>query len=292
MARRPRLQYRGAIYHVMSRGNRKAPIFDDDKDRQRFLSIVGRTSERYEVRCLAFCLMGNHYHMVLETPRGNLSAAMRQINGIYTQYLNRRHGRTGHVFEGRFMSLVVENDSYLRTVIRYVVLNPVRARLVFDASAWAWSSYRPSAGLASVPAFMNLDWLDWAFAAGTRHESQVLYRAFIESPEDTDEIDATALVLGSPGFEAGVRAHIGATLHQRPLPRAYRALARPTLAELFSGIGFTRRERDRAIRRGHVVYGYQLCAIAQYLGLHPNSVSKVMRQLREQISELRRPTNS
>src|SRR5262245_51693176 len=142
MSRRPRLQFPGAIYHVMSRGNRKLRIFDDDDERRVFMTTVDRAVWQYGVRVFAWCLMPNHYHLVLETPRGNLSDAMRHINGVYTQATNRLHQRTGHVFEGRFKSFVVQRESYLRRVARYVVLNPVRAHLVSDVADWTWSSYR------------------------------------------------------------------------------------------------------------------------------------------------------
>ena len=118
----------------MSRGNRKAQIFEDDHDRVRFLDIVGDACETHAVLCLAYCLMGNHYHLVLEPPCRNLSSMMHDVNGEYAQYSNRRHGRTGHVFEGPFKSIPVENDHYLRTVVKYVVINPIAAGLVPEAS--------------------------------------------------------------------------------------------------------------------------------------------------------------
>ena len=133
MARRPRIQFPGAIYHVMSRGNRKSPIFADDDDRHQFIARLAEATVRYGIRCYALCLMNNHYHIVCDSPRGNLSDPMRYLNGVYTQDSNRRHQRTGHVFEGRFRSIVVQRESYLRRVVRYVVVNPVRAGIVADA---------------------------------------------------------------------------------------------------------------------------------------------------------------
>ena len=121
--------------------------------------------------CDGACLMGNHYHVVGDTPRGNLSDVMRFLNGCYARASNRRHGRTGHLFEGRFRSLVIQRESYLKRVVRYVVLNPVRAHLVTDAAAWPWSTYCATAGLQAPPDWLSVDWLDWAFAAGTRAEA-------------------------------------------------------------------------------------------------------------------------
>jgi len=125
-----RIQFPGGLYHVTARGNGRQPLFADDTDRERFLTVLTRVVARYHLFCDAHCLMGNHYHLPLETPEANLSRAMRQLNGVYSQAFNRRHGRPGHVLEGRFHPQVVDKDAYLREVCRYIVLNPVRAGLV------------------------------------------------------------------------------------------------------------------------------------------------------------------
>lgn len=279
MARRPRLQLNGAIYHVMSRGNRKLPIYDDAIDHQRFLDIVEIAAERYEVRVLADVEMNNHYHLVVDTPRGNLSAAMRYINGVYTQHVNRRHRRIGHVFAGRFVSRLVGDDVYLRTVVKYVAMNPVAAGLVKDPGDWAWSSYRATAGLAKPRSFLHLDWMEWVFECERRATARTRYRAFLGSPDVGNEpIDAD--VLGSAAFESIARTHIGESMAHVSLPRSYRSLAQPPLDELFKDVGFSRSNRDPMIRRAHVVHGYQLSEIARFLGMHPNSMSKVLRRLK------------
>jgi hypothetical protein len=226
--------------------------------------------------------MGNHYHLVFDTPRGNLSDAMRNINGWYTQASNRRHTRTGHLFEGRFRSIVVERASYLRRVCRYVVLNPVRSGLAGDPSAWPWSSYRATAGLDGPPAFLHLDWLDWAFAANTRDEAQGNYRLYVNEPVTKKErLDTGARVLGRPEFELRVRnaAVAMATADDPPVPRTCRALSRPTLEELFSVSSGSRDARNRLIRRAHVEYGYRLAEVATFLKLHPSTASLIVRRL-------------
>ena len=265
----------------MSRGNRKAPIFEDDHDRVRFLDIVGDACETHAVLCLAYCLMGNHYHLVLEPSCRNLSSMMHDVNGEYAQYSNRRHGRTGHVFEGPFKSIPVENDHYLRTVVKYVVINPIAAGLVPEASGWDWSSYRATAGLSEPPVFLNLDWMDVLFGSHARPECQARYRSFIDEPFDINDEKQLEFLMGSPAFKISVRSYIGASMHRMALPKAYRGLARPTLADLFSTVGQTRPERDRMIRRAHVLHGYQLSEIATSLGMHPNSMSKVLRRLKD-----------
>jgi putative transposase len=155
MVRPLRIEYAGAVYHVTSRGDRREPIAKDDTDRALFLEVLGQALQRFDAQAWAYCLMGNHYHLVLHTREANLSRLMRQINGVYTQTFNRRHGLTGHLFQGRFKAILVDSDSYLLEVCRYVDLNPVRAQMVKRPDAYAWSSYRALAGLAE-PA----QWLD------------------------------------------------------------------------------------------------------------------------------------
>ena len=280
MARRPRLQYPGAIYHVMSRGNRKGPIFDDDEDRCLFLETLRRTVSRYDVRCYALCLMGNHYHLLLETPRGDLSEALRYLNGVYTQTSNRRHKRTGHVFEGRFRSIVIERESYLRRTSRYIVLNPVRSGAVQNPSGWRWSSYCATAGLEPPPPFLHVDWIDWVFGGATRQEAHLLYRLYVNDclPE-TPPPESSAMVIGTERFQRAVRTFLKADDPERPLPRAFRTLARPGLSAIFAGAVKSRRERDRLIRHAHTVYGYRLAEIAAFLRLHPSTATLAVRRL-------------
>jgi REP element-mobilizing transposase RayT len=135
MSRALRLEYEGAVYHVTSRGNDRAAVFRDDRDRSRFLEITGTIAANLGWIVHAYCLMGNHYHLLIETPRANLSPGMQRINGRYTQFFNRRHRRTGHVLQGRYKAIHVEKEAHLLDLCRYVVLNPVRARLVQEAKA-------------------------------------------------------------------------------------------------------------------------------------------------------------
>src|SRR3972149_4406631 len=159
MARPLRLQFPGGRYHVTAWGNGRQPLFADDTDRERFLTVLARVVARYHLFCHAHCLMGNLYHLLLETPHANLSHAMRQLNGVYSQAFNRRHQRPGHVLEGRFHAQVVDKDAYLRAVCRYIVLNPVRAGLVTHPGQWLWSSYGATAGEAPVPRCLTVDWV-------------------------------------------------------------------------------------------------------------------------------------
>src|SRR5512142_907392 len=133
MARPLRLEFAGALYHVTSRGDGQEDVFTSDNDRAVFLDVLGQVCERFNWTVHAYCLMGNHYHLVLETPDGNLAKGMRQLNGVYTQRFNRQHKRVGHVFQGRYKAILEQKESYLLELARYVVLNPVRARMVRSA---------------------------------------------------------------------------------------------------------------------------------------------------------------
>ncbi len=155
MARPLRIEFPGAVYHVTARGDRREDIFVDDQDRRALLEVVAQALSRFDAEALTYCLMGNHYHFVLHTRQANLSLLMRHINGVYTQTYNRRHRKTGHLFQGRFKAILVDRDAYLLEVCRYVDLNPVRARMVREPGAWSWSSYRAHVGDAPIP-----EWLD------------------------------------------------------------------------------------------------------------------------------------
>lgn len=138
MARPLRIEYAGALYHVTSRGNAQEAIYREDKDRRDYYSVVAEVCERFNWVIHAYCLMDNHYHLLVETPEGNLSKGMRHLNGVYTQRFNQNHARVGHVFQGRYKAILVQKESYLLELARYIVLNPVRARMVRSAKDWPW----------------------------------------------------------------------------------------------------------------------------------------------------------
>ena len=176
MARPLRLEFSGALYHLTARGNARASIFSDDEDRRLFLELLGKEIAQQGWQCYAYCLMDNHYHLLIETPEANLIAGMRRFNGVYTQAFNRRHGRIGHVFQGRYKSILVDKDSYGLELCRYLVLNPVRARMVKRPENWPWSSYRGTLGAVTAPTWLNADWVLGQF--GIR-EAKAAYQRFV-----------------------------------------------------------------------------------------------------------------
>src|SRR5687768_10346463 len=175
MSRRHRIRFHGATYHVMARGVRKGYLFIDDVDRRRFLKLLTAAVECYGCLCYAYCLMGNHFHLVIQTPRANISRFMQHLNGEYAKYFNWRHKYTGHVYEGRFRSPVIEDSHYLGSAIAYIARNPVEALLVKNAAQWKWSSYRATVGKCACPGFLTVDWLRRAFRTDSIEISRQLF---------------------------------------------------------------------------------------------------------------------
>jgi len=160
MTRPLRLEFPNALYHVTSRGNRREDIFEDDADRLRVLEILGAVVTDYQWLCHGYCLMRNHYHLIIETLDGHVSKGMRQLNGVYTQASNHRHKRSGHLFQGRYKAILVDKDAYFLERARYVVLNPVRAkRLIRPMEDWPWSSALAMVGAVPKPDWLTTDWL-------------------------------------------------------------------------------------------------------------------------------------
>jgi len=180
MARPLRIEFSGALYHITSRGNDRNPIYCDDVDRLHFLEQLTRCCNRYSWLCHAYCLMTNHYHLLVETQEPTLSKGMKYLNGSYTQCFNKRHARTGHLFQGRFKSVLVDSDAYLLELARYIVLNPVRAQMVYSAEDWSWSSYRGTAGMTQGHACLTIDWVLAGFGSNKRQACEQ-YRDFVAS---------------------------------------------------------------------------------------------------------------
>ncbi len=277
MARPLRIEYPGAFYHITSRGNAGDSIFKNNRDRRFFLEILGETVERFRWVCHTYCLMDNHYHLVLETPEANLSRGMRHLNGVYTQKYNWVNNRRGHIFQGRFKAIIVDKDSYFLELSRYVALNPVRANMVMHPGDWKWSSYRATAGKDPVPSFLTTGFLLSLFA-NQRSRARELYISFVlegitmESP--WKELRGQ-IFLGDNSFIAGCKAQLlrGESLE---IPRQQRHAQRPEL-ETFFDVKEGRKGRNEKIARAFGEYGYTLKEIADVLGLHYSSVSRIAR---------------
>lgn len=232
MARPLRLEFAGAVWHITSRGNERKEIFRDDEDRALFLRLLARMANRFTWRIHAFVLMGNHYHLLLDTPEPTLSRGMRELNGIYTQRFNRRHERVGHLMQGRFKGILVQRDSHLLELTRYVVLNPVRAGLATGPEQWRWSSYTATAGLCAPPRWLEIDWTLLQFAS-QRAAAQALYKDFVAAgcrdPRRPWDMLRGQIFLGSESFHREVRTRVEAIPISEEIPRDQRFPTRPSL---------------------------------------------------------------
>lgn len=288
MARPLRLEFPGALYHVTSRGNARADIFLDDADRRIFLRVLRSTISRYRWLLHAFCLMGNHYHLLLETPQPNLSRGMRQLNGVYTQCFNRRHQRVGHVLQGRFTAILVQRETYLLESARYVPLNPVRAGFVASAEQWPWSSYRATAGYEPAPPWLSIATVLERFApepnrAALRFREFVLAGLGTERPWEA----LRGQILGSEPFAQRTLPQTSASTVSSEIPRRDRWAGRPELASLLAPETVEDRgQRNAAIVQAHRVHGYSLAEVARHLGLHYSTVSRVVQAADAPIQDL------
>lgn len=277
MARPLRIEFPGAVYHVTSRGDAGADVFLDDEDRQAFLDVLAHAVERFGWLCHAYCLMDDHYHLLIETPQPNLSRGMRQLNGIYTQRFNRRHGRAGQLFRGRFKAILVDRDNYLLALVRHVVLNPVRVRISRGPDTYAWSSYRAMTGSVPVPAFLTTDGVLSHFGkerARARRRFAEFVAAGIGLPGLWERLRAQVL-LGDDEFVAVHATRLRETPKTRR--RRQRAAGRPALSTLLPlrRTMTTLAERNAAVHAAHVSYGYTLSQIASHLDLHYSTISRI-----------------
>jgi len=281
MARPLRLEFEGALYHITSRGNASESIFLNDGDRVRFLEILADVVDRFGWICHAYCLMTNHYHLLIETPDANLSRGMHLLNGTYTQWFNHRHDRVGHLFQGRFKAILVEKESYLLELVRYVVLNPVRAKMVRGVRDWPWSSYRATAGQTEVPEFLTIGWVLSQFDPD-RERAVRAYRRFIRQGRGIcvwDELRAGSL-LGSDGFVDRLRP----LLKEQPLDPEYRKrerfAARPSLEELFGDVT-DKATRNERIYQAVRVHHYTLREVGDHVGLLYSTISLIAKRVHE-----------
>ena len=281
MARPLRIEFEGALYHITSRGNDRGQIFFTDADRVAFLDLLGEVVERFSWICHAYCLMTNHYHFVIETPKANLSRGMRHINGVFTQRMNRLNRRSGHLFQGRFKSVLIEKDSHLLELARYVVLNPVRANMVRSAKDWKWSSYRATAGLGTTPVWLTTDGI-LSRLDRDRIGAQRAYRTFVRQGRGVaiwDELRRGCL-LGTDSFEDEIAPLLAESQSEIDFPRSQRLAARPPLDELFRNTS-SKALRNRRIWKAMRLHEYTLKELSTYLGLHYSTISVIATRMDE-----------
>jgi REP element-mobilizing transposase RayT len=276
MTRPLRIELSGGLYHVTSRGDRREDIYLSDEDRIAWLTLFGQVCSRFNWVCHAYCQMTNHYHLVVETPEGNLAQGMRQLNGVYTQWVNRTHKRVGHVFQGRYKAILVEKDNYLLELARYVVLNPVRAGMVSDVGAWAWSSYPAMLGQVVPPVWLQTDWLLGQF--GRQRNLAIagyinFVRAGVGLPSVWDNLQGQ-IYLGSEKFIEQMQSSLVLDQAMDEIPRIQRRpLAKPLMQYLTEYADVPRTGMAQAYLSGD----YAMKAIAEAFGVHYATVSRAVK---------------
>lgn len=281
MARPLRIEFPGALYHITSRGNAREPIFLNDSDKKNFLHILCSVVRRFNWLCHSYCLMNNHYHLLIETPEGNLSKGMRQLNGVYTQLFNRKHHRVGHLFQGRYKAPLVDKDDYLVSLSRYIVLNPVRAGLVENPEDWRWSSYRAMIEKDKKIPCLTVDWILSQFDRD-RRKAIAKYEDFMREGKEARfpwEALKGQIFLGNDYFVKKMEEFLKGKEEIMEIPKQQRYVARPPLSELINTEKIiSKKQRDVLIFNAYTQYGYTMKQIARHLGIHYSTVSRAVRR--------------
>ncbi len=293
MARPLRIQYPGAFYHVTARGNEKKAIYKSKSDRLKFIQYLELSYERYDAVMHAYCLMDNHYHLLLETPQGNLSQIIQYINGSYSSYFNSKHKRAGHLFQGRFKAILVQKDVYAQELSRYIHLNPVRAGLVALPSDYRWSSCPFYAGLKDKP-----DWLQTDFILGLfgqkKKLAQTSYYNFVQDGLQTNinnplKETRASTFLGTPDFIKNAIKHMDKQdINDADLPAVRQIETKPSLKEI-------ERTVECVIGKSHPFYskfsihvshrysGLSLNEIGKYFGKNGSTICQSSRRFKQEI---------
>ena len=282
MARPLRIELSGGLYHVTSRGDRREDIYFSEGDRHTWLEVFGQVCERFNWVCHAYCQMTNHYHTVVETPEGNLSQGMRQLNGVYTQSINRTYGRVGHVFQGRFKGILVEKDAYLLELSRYVVLNPVRAGMVADSRDWPWSSYCAMLGEEVVPKWLETDWVLGQFAED-RGQAIQRYVDFVRAGVGLPSLWENfkyQMYLGGESFLNKLKPHILSANDLREVPRRQRRPLAKSLAEYDKAS-----LHYQAMAKAYLSGDYSMKEIADFFDVHYATVSRAVKRFEKELSQ-------
>jgi len=285
MGRPLRIEYPGAFYHITARGNEQRDIYKSRADRDRFLGYLESASERYGAVIHVWCLMSNHYHLLIETPAGNLSQIMRHINGAYTNYFNIKRKRAGHLFQGRYKAILVDRDAYALELSRYIHLNPVRAGMSQRPEEHAWSSYRNYIGQQEAPG-----WLHCGEILGHFGDDEKRYRTFVEAglaQTDTSPLaDVLAsTILGRSEFIREVEEKsLSGKRRSRDLPGLRRLGCRWTVDDILAAVESTlgedkRMARKVAIHLCHRHSGAKLREIGEKFGIGESAVSQESRRL-------------
>jgi REP element-mobilizing transposase RayT len=287
MARPLRIEYSGAYYHVTSRGNEKKDVFQSQLDREKFLAYLESATIRYGAAIHAYCLMSNHYHLLMETPRGNLSRIMRHINGAYTTYFNIKRKRAGHLFQGRYKAILIEADEYLKELSRYMHLNPVRVGIVEWPEQYQWSSYRSYTGQGKPPEWLRTEFILGCFANKTA-DAQRRYRVFVEDRIDKEyESPLTktfgSSLLGNADFVSTISAAHIKGKEDMNIPALRQFTSRPALEDIIKEVKVlfandAKLARQASIHLCHKYSGVRLREIGEVFKVRDTAISEASRR--------------
>lgn len=275
MNRPLRIEFPGALYHVTARGDQLNAIYRDDTDRYIWLEVLGLVCARFHLVIHAYCQMTNHYHLMVETVEGNLSQGMRQLNGIYSQRVNRRHSLVGHVFQGRYKAVLVQKEAHLLELSRYIVLNPLRAGMVTSHAEWHWSSHHFMLDPAGKPAWLDRQWLLSQFGPTPDHAVE-RYRQFVaagagaQSPLRQTQFQ---LVLGDDDFAARHRRRQQRTA-LADVGKSQRRIAVRTLPEYAAAYP----DRDEAMACAYHSTAFTMATIGAYFGVTYKTVGRAVKR--------------
>jgi REP element-mobilizing transposase RayT len=294
MGRPLRIEYPGAFYHVTSRGNEQKDVFKSQKDREKYLEYLESATERYGAMIHAYCLMSNHYHLLLETPGGNLAQIMRHINGAYTNYFNAKRKRSGHLFQGRYKAILVEADDYATELSRYIHLNPVRVGMVSTPEEYRWSSFRSYIGQCCTPQWLKTGFILRSFGKDAK-EAGKKYHSFVNDLLEQDYSSplgrsVAAAILGSEGFIAAIEEkYLREKETDRNLPELRKISRRLSLDEIIhagrSHLGEERTADKAIIYLCHRYSGARLKEIGERFGVGESAVSQICKRFGQKITE-------
>jgi REP element-mobilizing transposase RayT len=287
-----RIEFPGAFYHVTSRGNERRTVFQSNRDREKYLSYLESAYERYGAVIHGYCLMGNHYHLLLETPRGNLSKILHYINGAYTTYFNIKRGRSGHLFQGRYKGILVDKDEYCKELSRYVHLNPVRAGMVKAPLEYPWSSYRYFVGRDKRPEWLTTEFVLGDFG-GEGGRGFKKYREYVERGENKEvdnplkKVIASTFLGGKEFIERIKQEYLEKKeIDRRDLPALGKILRGPSLESIERAV-------IKRVGKGHPLFkkiciylsyehsGLNLREIGEYFGMQRSAISQLSRRFAE-----------
>ena len=295
MARPLRITYPGAFYHVTSRGNERKAVFKSKRDREKFLEYLESATQRYDARIHTYCLMDTHYHLLLETPSGNLSQIMRHINGAFTTYFNVKGDRSGHLFQGRYKAILVDIDEYAKELSRYIHLNPVRAQMVETPEDYDWSSYKFYIGKQKSAKWLCRDFILGYFGREVS-SAEKMYQDFVNALTDQEytsplEQVVSSTLLGSADFIEYIKDNfLSAKKPDKELPALKKLVKKPSMQDIFKEVELVF-AKDKVLSRNVKMYlctrftGNKLKEIGFHFGIGESGVSQACRRVADKIKK-------